>query len=247
MDGYQFWSSIVSALGWPVSALLIALLFKGRISKLLDNLLSLEFPGVKAEFAKGLRNVEEIDEVDALPKSAPQSAPGPAPGPVPEVALPPPSVTGAPVAQEGGGPVPPVVERPPSPLPSLDRPSGMYTARPPTPLDRPRGAQEALTHPTGVVMEAWKALEGMIMSTLSLRVRDLGNVDQLNVDRAIEILTERSILSPEKRASIKELQRLRNLAAQSRFEIDPEDASRFSYLAHGMKDYLRGVVRGMPG
>ena len=79
MDALQFISAIVSALAWPTSVVILALLFRGSIGKLLPGLSRLKWKDLELEFKKELAGLTAAAREAQLPPAPESQASGAAP------------------------------------------------------------------------------------------------------------------------------------------------------------------------
>src|SRR5688500_7471478 len=57
MDWFQFLSSLVSSLAWPVAVLVLGMLFKAQVKELLAKMTTFKGPGIEASFGVQVQEV----------------------------------------------------------------------------------------------------------------------------------------------------------------------------------------------
>jgi len=78
MDKWTFAVEMSKAWAWPVVAVLVVIVFRGKLTKLFDEVTELKGLGVEAKFARGAK--EALAEVETIEAAEPPPA-GPAPEP----------------------------------------------------------------------------------------------------------------------------------------------------------------------
>lgn len=244
MSWLQFISSIIASLAWPVCAVLIALIFRRRFSDLLAKLLKLNLPGgFSAEFEKRLTHAEVANtitsEITAVPlpsnaaltgKSGPDTA-----------------ITGSlnsieepdQVKAEGSVGLPGQASSGSEPERKVYNLREFAAGQ--LDLSVHEFYEASQSHPTGVVMEAWKSLELEILSVIykvlpgmSVDPRRLTNVGKFMPD-----LVRNGLLIPDEAIVLQDLRRLRNLAVHTNESVSPSEARRFVSLAESLRLKLR--------
>lgn len=205
MDWLEFFSKLIEALAWPVAAVCIVLQFKKALSERIPALLRLTLPGgISAEFKDGFERI-----VAAADRA--EEAPSLPITPAPEVAT---SAEAAPLH--------------PAPAPTMRS----DWLSPPDPIT-------VNANPTGVVMEAWKVLEASL-STAFARLGGMrlsvgtGTIRTASISKMLNFLEERNFLNAADLEIIRELQRLRNLAAHALEPTTPSAAKSFAAFAEQM-------------
>lgn len=233
MDWLQFWSSIISSVAWPVCIVIIALIFRRKLSDVIGKLLKVELPGgISAEFDKTLTQVEDavitatpIELAVTLGDSQSNHS-----GPLIQVpARPEPLVTER--NDSAGRSVPsdpPTQESDTTEIPDVRPPSSTISR-----FGRRDTIAEEIVHPTGVVMEAWKELESQIarLAVIGLQQGKVKDFDLRNIPGGINRLKYAGIITADEADILHELRRLRNLAAHSHSDLSSVEAKRFVRLA----------------
>jgi hypothetical protein len=245
MDQFEFWSSIVASLAWPICAVIIASIFRKKLSDLLATILKIELPGgISAEFGKGVSQVKEV-AIEEVGANAVQ---------VPEIPV---SANVERVVNDASGKaaeIPTKQEAAPDPAVRLSGEARKIfrlhgDANPFTrSIDFDRAfvdIDETNAHPTGAVMAAWKELESTIFSLASASQHS-GKIEEFNpynVSGIVSALKEGGVLNEKEESAIQELRRLRNLAAHSTESINPADARMFVSKARSLR--LALLYKGM--
>jgi hypothetical protein len=238
----QFISSIVGSLAWPVCSVIIALVFRKRLSDLLAKLLKLNLPGgISAEFEKGLAKVEGAATIADATEVMPEPGKIEITGYAPIIS----SVPGTVHVSEGDGTMraegtvsdsnkngdPGRQERTVFKLSDLAGPGvsvfDFYDA--------------SVAQPAGVVMEAWKLLEAEIVATVAELFPDFKaeTAQGFNVGKLLTVLVKKGVLTQDDAIVFQDMRRLRNLAAHSQEPVSPSEARRFATLSAAMGEKLK--------
>lgn len=227
MSGLEFVSSMTDSLAWPLSAVLIASLFRVQIRKLIDRIKDLEFGGAKATLVPDL-----LDEAEATAETLPELAPRPVAEQQTEEATPssapPDSATMDETQRE-----------------LWLRHSGALelavAALAGQPYDQDKQFNDLLRiSPNAAVLDAWHNIERQIRGLAAQYGVDPRR--SVGVTHALDELARQEVVPLETSALVKELRYIRNKAAHSE-DVRVEDAARFYSLVKRVQNVLDEVAR----
>lgn len=206
MTGLEFfsvllraWVDLLSALAWPLAAVLIALIYKREIHRLLRGLRSLKLGPLDAQFQ------EQLEQAQSVAQEIP--------------------IADEPHRQAGEG----------SPEGSIFIPDDIAVN----------------AHPTGTIMETWKALELLMVRAVEkhelLSDQWTSNKYSPRATRPERLLLTRGLITKSAADLIGHLRRLRNQVAHStEIALTRDQVNEYVELAEVAKQILSGLLLDRP-
>ncbi|MFL6672916.1 MAG: hypothetical protein ACJ8LG_06470 [Massilia sp.] len=232
MDWMEFVSSMTGSLAWPVAAVAIVYGFRDGILKRLPDLSSLTLPGgISAEFKRELALVEATVTEKELPKLGQLE-------PANELEQARSELTSRGVENAcATAPNPEAARQALSPEKEYGSPASNVLFLNHTPAAYLVDHIALHANPTGVVMEAWTALESEIRAC-ARKLHGLGGREILPVSDLVTYLLSREVIDKSQGEQIMRMYTMRNLAAHTKEPVTEEDASRFKAIATSLANRL---------